>query len=141
MKLLKPAVIFLCATLASCSPSYDELAPWPGQDGNYLQLHQSPSGEWLLTGAIVRSGKTTATALFKVEIPADPSSLLTQHVPLASIHVRGVDCESLVFKHLVVERGPNIDSYWMAIPRGRTVVKPSCQIKNPPEKWLFVDRG
>lgn len=138
MNPLKPASILLCAILASCSPSYDQLAPWPEQDGNYLQLHQSPSGEWFLTGAVVKSGKA-ATALFKVEIPADPSSLLTQHVPLASIHVRGVDCESLVFKHLIVDRHSSIESYWMAIPRGRTVVKPSCQIKNPPEKWRFVD--
>lgn len=98
-------------------PSYDQLAPWPEQDGNYLQLHQSPSGEWFLTGAVVKSGKA-ATALFKVEIPADPSSLLTQHVPLASIHVRGVDCESLVFQHLIVDRHFSVESYWMAIPRG-----------------------
>jgi hypothetical protein len=138
MQTLKSAFILLCAALASCSPSYDQLAPWPEQDGNYLQLHQSPSGEWLLTGAVVKSGKT-ATALFKVEIPADPSSLLTQRVPFASIHVRGVDCESLVFKHLIVDQYSNIESYWMAIPRGTTAVNPSCQIKNPPEKWRFVD--
>lgn len=139
MKLLKPAFILTCVALSGCSPSYDELAPWPWQDGNYLQLQKTPSGAWLLTGAVVRSGKA-ATALYTVETPSDPASLLTQNVPLASIHVRGVDCESLTFKHLVIDRHTHIDSYWMAVPRGRTTVKPSCQIKNPPEKWQFVAR-
>lgn len=140
MTLLKPAALLVCTTLASCSPSGEELAPWPSHEGNYLQLHQSPAGEWLLTGAVVRSDKPTATATYTVENPADPASLITQNVPLASIHVRSEDCDSLVFQHLVVDRGSRFDSYWMAVPRGRTVVQPSCQIRNPPEQWQFVDR-
>lgn len=35
-----------------------------------------------------------------VEVPADPSSLLIHHVPLASIHLRSTDCESLEYKYL-----------------------------------------
>lgn len=144
MKLLKSALTALYVSVVGCSPADDQpsqlalQAPWPERDGNYLRLHQSTNGQWFLSGAVVRSGKT-ATALYKVERPADPSSLLSQHIPLASIHVRGVDCESLAFKHLFLDQHTYVEAYWMAVPRGITRAKPSCQIKNPPEKWQFVE--
>ncbi|MNF34698.1 hypothetical protein D3C85_1096590 [compost metagenome] len=124
---------------ASTVPDVGRLAPWPTVDGNYLQLFQNAASDWFLVSAVVK-GDRIYMATGRVEVPTDPSSLLMQLVPLASIHVRGTDCESLEYKHLVTGTGPYMESYWMAIPRGIDMPKPACQIKNSPEKWQFVAR-
>ncbi|MCY1527792.1 hypothetical protein D9M68_628740 [compost metagenome] len=129
--------VTLTAGIAAANPETSQLAPWPAIDGNYLQLHQDAHGTWFITAAVVKGGKV-ATSLAKVERPSNPASLLQQHMPLASIHVRGIECESLEYKHLVVDRNERRENYWMAIPRGITTPKPTCQIKNTPERWQFV---
>ncbi|MFJ2689421.1 hypothetical protein [Pseudomonas sp. NPDC087336] len=133
--------LMLAASAGSASPVPDvgRLAPWPTVDGNYLQLLQNAASDWFLVSAVVKEGKIN-TAIGRVDVPADPSSLPMQLVPLASIFVRGTDCESLEYKHLVAGTGPYMESYWMATPRGIDSPKPACQIKNPPEKWQFVAR-
>lgn len=124
------------AAMATPGPDLSQLAPWPKIDGNYLQLLQDHAGDWFMAAAVVRGSKVS-TSIAKVDRPSDPASLLQQHIPLASIHVRGIDCESLEYKHLVVYQ-PGLESYWMAIPRGITTPKKSCQIRNTPEKWQFI---
>lgn len=141
LKSLVPALVLsLAAGAATATPGPDlsQLAPWPNTDGNYLQLLQDQAEDWYIAAAVVRGSKVS-TSLAKVDRPADPASLLQQHLPLASIHVRGIDCESLEYKHLVVAQQPELESYWMAFPRGITTPKPSCQIMNTPEKWQFVE--
>jgi len=133
--------LMLATSVSSASPAPDvgRLAPWPTMDGNYLQLLQNAASDWFLVSAVVK-GDRIYTAIGRVEVPADPSLLPMLLVPLASIHVRGTECESLEYKHLVTGTGPYMESYWMAIPRGIDIPKPACQIKNPPEKWQFVAR-
>lgn len=134
--------LMLATSVSSASPVPDvgRLAPWPTVDGNYLQLFQNADSDWFLVSAVVKGGRIYTT-IGRVEVPADPSSLPMQLVPLASILVRGTDCESLEYKHLVIDTGTSMESYWMAIPRGIDMPKPACQIKNPPEKWQFTARA
>lgn len=85
-------------------------------DGNYLQLLQNVASDWFLVSAVVK-GDRIYTVFGRVEAPVAPSMLLMQLVPLASIRVRGADCESLEYKHLDTGSGSNLEWYWMAIPR------------------------
>ncbi|WP_134163438.1 hypothetical protein [Pseudomonas citronellolis] len=142
---LKVAILSLSMLLAAgnifpASAAISDLSklhPWPKSDGNYLQLLQGEAGQWYLVSAVVRRGHI-AIATGKVVTPKDPSAMVVQHVPFASIFVDGIECESLQYKHLPLNEGGEYRQYWMAVPRGFDQAKPSCQIKNPPDKWEFV---
>lgn len=126
------------AAFAASPPDLSKLAPWPERDGNYLQALKGDDGEWYLASGVVKSGKF-AQALGLVEQPSDPSAYLMRLIPGARMYVRGLECESLSYT-LITDPASTKNSYWLAAPRGTTTIKRSCQIKNTPEKWVFLSR-
>ncbi|MNC49301.1 hypothetical protein D3C75_984720 [compost metagenome] len=105
-------------------------------EGNYLQALKDENGTWYLASAVVK-GKKITQAIGLVEEPTDLSSALYQQIPGAEILVRGVECESLMYT-LIRDPYNMQKAYWSAAPRGITQISSGCQIKNTPEKWVFI---
>lgn len=125
MKIL-PIVLTLIAGHAAQCVAGPLASPWyPPEPGNYFQVLLSETGQNRVLQAVVMTGRVL-TAGGTLELPVDPAS-----GPFNTLFVRGDACESYTLNL----RG----GVWYAAPRNRGTVKPECQIKRLPERWMMVE--
>jgi hypothetical protein len=141
--MIKKLWILVLASLTSnvaCASSIDlpGLLPWPHEDGNYLQQTQREEGKWYLAAAMVEHGKIK-TMVGLIEQPVNPSAFSHLHIPGATMHVRGIECDSM--RYMFVPSSSDLQGgYWMGTSKETKPIEKNCQIKNPPEKWHFIEQ-